>query len=88
MSLHRRLAKLEAAVAHRNGTSTAGELPPQFWEALAGMIPLEQLHPETRAAIESLFIGGDGRIVYVDPIEERIREIEALADSRKADRLK
>ena len=82
-SIERRIDRLE-----RMSHQQEGGVPPLFWEAIAGMVPLEQLPLETRAAFESLFIGGDGRIVYVDPIEERIREIEALADARKADRLK
>jgi hypothetical protein len=43
-------------------------LPPGFWDALAGAVPLEQLPAETRAALAPLFERGRP----VDPVDEAI----------------
>jgi hypothetical protein len=49
-NLRSRLDRLE----RRQAATQAPGVPPRFWEALWGMIPAEQVHPETRRLIQSL----------------------------------
>jgi hypothetical protein len=62
-SIRARLDRLEKL---HNG-SDANTLPPQFWEAICGAVPVEQLDPKTRRLLSGLF--GDG-CEPQDPIED------------------
>lgn len=64
-NLKGRLDRLESAQPTDSGNS----LPPKFWEALCGAVPEEQLDPETRQLVESLYVD---RRNAPDPIEERL----------------
>ncbi len=48
-----------------------GKLPPLFWQALCGAVPLDQLDPETRRLVEPLFSGGRQA---PDVVEEKIEQ--------------
>ncbi len=52
-------------------TADTSRLPPLFWQALCGAVPLDQLDPQTRRLVEPLFT--DGRR-SPDPIEKQIRQ--------------
>ena len=51
---------------------TKNKLPPQFWDALFGAVPLDEVDPKTRQLIESLC--GDSRN-EPDPIKARIEQV-------------
>ena len=63
-SLRKRLDRLEG-ISDANRTN----LPPQFWDALYGLCPWENLAPATRQLIELLF---EDRRDESDPIEAAI----------------
>jgi hypothetical protein len=70
-SISARLARLE----HKSRIPQGDRVPARIWEALVGIIPLEQLDSETRQLIESLY--ADDRN-SPDPIEARIAEAGRL----------
>jgi hypothetical protein len=70
-SIRTRLARLE----RKNRAPQGDRVLARIWEALVGIIPLEQLDSETRRLIESLY--ADDR-KSPDPIEARIAEAGRL----------
>ena len=63
-NLRGRLERIE-----RLRNSDASGLHPCFWDALCGIFPIDQLDPDTRQLVESLF--GDGRDL-LDLIEDQL----------------
>ena len=68
-NLKERLKRIERATS----TKTNG-VHPRFWDALCGEFPIEQLDPETRKLVESLY-GASPDVP--DPIEEYISKFDA-----------
>jgi hypothetical protein len=65
-SIRTRLARLEC----RSRVRAAGGLPPRFWDAVFGTVPLEQVDADCRRLVEGLYGRPDGP----DAIEQRIAE--------------
>jgi hypothetical protein len=76
MSFKRRLERLERG---RPAVIYQEQLPPGFWWAACGIVPLEECPPETRKLVEALY---EPPVAEPDPIEQRIAEVEALAAAR------
>ncbi len=67
-NLRARVERLE----RQHGATDTCKLPPLFWQALCGAVPLDQLDPQTRRLVEPLF--SDGRQAP-DVVEERIEQV-------------
>jgi hypothetical protein len=65
-SLRSRLDRLE----RRQCPPVPGSVPPQFWAAITGTVPIDHLDTETRRLVEALY----GRNDDLEPVEQRIAE--------------